>query len=60
MVLIAVACAALGLILFALAAAWLLGAFGRDSERLPPSAVEARQRAADTAADFWDWLRLGR
>ena len=61
MVLVAILCAVIGLTLLALAAAWLLGALpGRGDAALPASAVEARERAADTAADFWDWLRLGR
>ncbi len=61
MLLVAIICLAVGLALVALAAAWLLGAFAyRGSGGLPASAVEARERAADTAADFWDWLRLGR
>ena len=61
MVLVAILCAVVGVTLLALGVAWLLGAFpGRGDEALPASAVEARERAADTAADFWDWLRLGR
>jgi hypothetical protein len=61
MVLIAIACAVLGVTLLAVGVAWLLGAFpGRGAAALPASAVEARERAADTAADFRDWLRFGR
>jgi len=40
---------------------WLLGysPFGRGGA-LRASATEAADRTADTAAEFWDWLRLGR
>jgi hypothetical protein len=61
MVLVAILCAVVGVTLLAVGVAWLLGAVpGRGAGPLPASAVEARERAADTAADFWDWLRLGR
>ena len=62
MVLVAILCAVVGVTLLAVGVAWLLGAVpGRGSgAALPASAVEARERASDTAADFWDWLRLGR
>ena len=42
-------------------ATWLLGysPLGRGGA-LRASATEAADRTADTAAEFWDWLRLGR
>ncbi len=54
MVTAAIACAVVGLVLLGVAIAWLLGAFGS-----PPSG-DWRERTADTAADFRDWLRTGR
>jgi hypothetical protein len=41
--------------------AWLLGYFppGRPGA-LRASATEAADRTADTAIEFWEWLRLGR
>ena len=51
MVTAAIICAATGLVLLAAAVAML-----RSSDR----AAEWRERTADTAADFRDWLRLGR
>ena len=53
----AIICAAVGLLLLALGAAWLAGWIGPGDEG---PAGEWRERAADTAADFRDWLRLGR
>ncbi len=55
MVTAAIVCAALGLVLVGVGIAWLSGAFG--------SSVGDngwRESAADTAADFRDWLRTGR
>ena len=48
MVTAAIICAVLGLALLAAGLAWL------------SSAGDWRERTADTAADFRDWLRLGR
>ena len=53
MVTAAIICAAAGVLLLALGLAWLT----RDEDG-PPS--EWRERTIDTAADFRDWLRLGR
>jgi hypothetical protein len=41
--------------------AWLLGysLLGRPGA-LRASATEAADRTADTAVEFWEWLRLGR
>ena len=50
------------LIVIALAALLVAGAAlawaTRGSRRA--SAAEARDRAADLSAEFWDWIRLGR
>jgi hypothetical protein len=54
MVIAAIVCAVLGLVLLGVAVAWLLGAFGSAP------AGDWRERSADTAADFRDWLRTGR
>ena len=53
--------AAVALLALILLGAWLLGLapLGR-LQPLRASASEASERAADTAAEFWDWLRLGR
>ena len=54
MVTAAIICAAAGVVLLVAGGAWLASgsAEGADSDW--------RERAADTAADFRDWLRLGR
>jgi hypothetical protein len=57
MVTAAIICAAAGLLLVVLALAWLTGALGSDAG---VSAGDWRERTADTAAEFRDWLRLGR
>ena len=56
MVTAAIICAVLGLVLLALGVAWLSGAIGGDAA----ASTEWRERTADTAADFRDWLRTGR
>jgi hypothetical protein len=43
------------LVLIVLAAIVVLGALG-----LAVGGPERRERAVDLAAEFWDWLRLGR
>jgi hypothetical protein len=56
-----IAIAGAALLVLALFGAWLLGY--SLIERLQPlraSATEAADRTADTAAEFWEWLRLGR
>lgn len=55
MVTAAIICAVAGVLLLAVGVAWLSGAIG-DGE----AASEWRERTADTAADFRDWLRFGR
>lgn len=55
MVTAAIVCAVLGLVLVALGVAWLTGALGSSADT-----GDWRARAADTAADFRDWLRTGR
>ena len=57
MVTAAILCAAVGILLLILGLAWLTGAIGADDDG--PSG-DWRERTADTAADFRDWLRLGR
>lgn len=55
--------AGLGLLVMALAGAlaWLLGwSPGRRLRPLRASVEDAGGRGADWAAEFWDWLRLGR
>jgi hypothetical protein len=42
-------------VLIVLAALVVLGALG-----LAVGGPERRERAADLAAEFWDWLKLGR
>ena len=54
MVTAAIICAAAGVLLLAAGLAWLL----RDGDEGPAGGW--RERTADTAADFRDWLRLGR
>ena len=51
MVTAAIICAVAGLVLLVAALAML---------RTSPGAAEWRARASDTAADFRDWLRIGR
>jgi hypothetical protein len=53
----AIICAAVGLVLLGLGVAWLSGAIGGSGEG---AATDWRERTADTAADFRDWLRTGR
>jgi biotin transporter BioY len=54
MVTAAIICAAGGVVLLAIGAAWLANASG------PAEGGDWRERASDTAADLRDWLRLGR
>jgi hypothetical protein len=56
-----IAIAAGALLLLVLFGGWLLGfaPLGR-LQPLRASATEASERAADAAAEFWDWLRYGR
>jgi hypothetical protein len=52
---------ALALVLLISLTAWLLGwSTERWSSPLRASATDAGERAADTVAEFWDWVRLGR
>ena len=53
MVTAAIVCAVIGLVLLAAGVAWLT--HGDDA-----GAADWRERTADTAADFRDWLRTGR
>lgn len=55
MVTAAIVCAVLGLVLLGIGLAWLTGAIGSEE-----AATDWRERTADTAADFRDWLRTGR
>jgi hypothetical protein len=58
---IAIVLAALGLAALLTAIGWFLGwAPAGYGTPLHASFVEARQRTADAAAEFWEWLRLGR
>jgi hypothetical protein len=57
MVTAAIICAAAGLVLLVAGLAWLTGVIGPAGER---AADDWRERTADTAAEFRDWLRLGR
>jgi hypothetical protein len=57
MVTAAIICAAVGLVLLAVGVAWLSGAIGGSDEA---TTTDWRERTADTAADFRDWLRTGR
>ena len=57
MVTAAIVCAAAGLVLLLLGIAWLAGWLPSSDEG--PSG-DWRERTIDTAADFRDWLRLGR
>ena len=56
-----IAIAAVALLVLVLVGSWLLGfsPLGR-LHPLRASAAEAADRTADTAAEFWEWLRLGR
>jgi hypothetical protein len=56
MVTAAIICAAVGLVLLAVGVAWLTGAIGGGDA----ASTDWRERTADTAADFRDWLRTGR
>ncbi len=60
MTIAAIALAVVGLLLVGLALAWLFGWLPARDGAESASAREARERTADTAAEFWDWLRLGR
>jgi hypothetical protein len=55
MVTAAIVCAVLGLVLVGVGIAWLTGAIGPGN-----AGGDWRERTADTAADFRDWLRTGR
>jgi hypothetical protein len=57
----AIVLGALGLSALAVACAWFLGwePVGQGSP-LRASFVEAGQRTADAAAEFWEWIRIGR
>ena len=44
--------AAVALVALVVLVLWLLGR--------SPAAVDTGERAADTMAEFWDWLRFGR
>jgi hypothetical protein len=55
MVTAAIVCAAAGLALLLVGGVWLA-----SDARSDASAGGWRERASDTAADFRDWLRLGR
>jgi hypothetical protein len=58
---LAIAGGALALLLLIALLAWFLGwSTERWSSPLRASATDAGERAADTVAEFWDWLRLGR
>lgn len=57
MVTAAIVCAVAGILLLLLGLAWLTGAIGGGGEGAPG---DWRERTADTAADFRDWLRFGR
>jgi hypothetical protein len=57
MVTAAIICAVAGLVLLVAGLAWLTGAIGPGDGG---PAGDWRERTADTAADFRDWLRLGR
>ncbi|MEA2474653.1 MAG: hypothetical protein QOE06_2568 [Thermoleophilaceae bacterium] len=57
MVTVAIICAVAGVVLLVLAVAWLSGAIGPGGDG---PAGDWRERTADTAAEFRDWLRLGR
>jgi hypothetical protein len=57
MVTAAIICAVVGLGLLLLGAAWLTGVLPAADDG---AAADWRERTADTAADFRDWLRLGR
>ncbi len=50
----AIICAVAGLVLLVVALVWL----AREADEAAPGGW--RERTADTAADFRDWLRLGR
>jgi hypothetical protein len=58
---VAIVLGALGVAVLAVAVGWLLGwaPASRDSP-LGASFVEAGQRTSDAAAEFWEWVRLGR
>jgi hypothetical protein len=57
MVTAAIICAVAGLVLLVAGLAWLTGAIGPGDDG---PGGDWRERTADTAADFRDWLRLGR
>lgn len=57
MVTAAIVCAALGIVLLLVGLAWLTGVLAPGED---PPAGDWRERTAETAADFRDWLRLGR
>ncbi|HEX8064997.1 MAG TPA: hypothetical protein VF520_00570 [Thermoleophilaceae bacterium] len=58
MTVLAIVLAAAAVTLLAALVAWLVG--WAPSRALRVSATEATDRTADLAAEFWDWVRLGR
>ena len=58
---VAIVLTAVGVVVLATALAWALGwAPAARGTRLGESFLEAGQRTQDMAAEFWEWLRLGR
>jgi hypothetical protein len=58
---VAIVLGALGIAALAVALAWILGwAPTGHGTPLRASFVEAGQRTADAAAEFWEWVRRGR
>jgi hypothetical protein len=58
---VAIVLIVLGIAVLGTAVAWALGwAPAARGTSLGESFLEAGQRTQDTAAEFWEWLRLGR
>ena len=58
---VAIVLGALGVAILTVAVGWLLGwAPAGSGTPLRASFVEAGQRTSDAAAEFWEWVRLGR
>jgi hypothetical protein len=59
--LVAIVLTTLGVLVLGTALAWSLGwAPAARGTRLGEAFLEAGQRTQDAAAEFWEWLRLGR
>jgi hypothetical protein len=57
---VAIVLLVVGLAILSIGLAWALGYGPAPGTPLRESFVEAGERVQDGAAEFWEWLRLGR